>query len=496
MGTEEKRTGACTVVTRDLRRPQLCKQWSVQSTPRRINAYYPDFAYRIDVKRKSLQVLSVVGPAKYVEGVGIESASCFNRLRAEGDALCIEEYGKRHGFVLNTNTTSTFFTAIFECLYGEEVKWVNEMPFDAGATELVMSLARQASSWIQFFQRNISKLTPHGRPPNPSHTRLSLVLQLDVINCESWVARMPKQPFDVRFGVDLSKVKTQGAAKKQKGVRYRHDRGKWVAEYNPPGKKNNKISLGEYDNEVEAGRAADAGMYCYNSKRPSYNFVDSPSLLQPYLQQAPQPVNEDKEAVRKWARDFAKLTTKGSFNSSTSSSFSIDTPASPSCLTFPDEVNMGVTSPTSMIEQFDIPSPASLSTIADFSRVSDALEFAPSIEFDSDSSSGGSLHLEDVTEYFSSRDMSVMDDFNPDFNPGPTQINSNPPPLEQMGFSEDVLYRNDIDNLWGSASPQNPLIRTASDGRSVSDELFQCLMAWNNPANNSEVERCSIQLIR
>jgi hypothetical protein len=477
MGTEETRAGACTVVTRDLRRP-------MQRRSSTTTAYYPDFAYRIDVKRKSLQVLSVVGPSKFVEGVQVESASCFNQLRAEGDAVCMEEYGKRLGFVLNANTTSTFFTAVFECLYGQEVKWVNELPFDAGANELVMSLARHASSWIQYFQRNISKLPCYpGAQPNPSHTRLSLVLQLDVINCESWVNRMPKQPFEMRFGSDLSKVKTQGAPKKQKGVRFRPDRGKWVAEYNPPGKKNNKISLGEYDNEVEAGRAADAGMYCYNSKRASYNFQDSPSLLQPYLHRAPQPVSDDKEAVRKWARDFAKLTATGSFNSSAScSSWSMDEPAS---LTFPghDDVAMAVTSPASVVEQFDIPSPAFM---PDFSRVPDALDFSPSLDFDSDSSSG--VSLQDVTDYFASRDMSGMEDF----NPGPTQINASPPSPEQSTFSDDGLFRNDMD-FWGSSPPQNSLIRTASDGRAVQDELLQCLMAWSNPP---EVERCSIQLIR
>lgn len=480
MGTE-KAAGGCQVVTRDLRRVPLARQQVAVYKTRQSNAYYPDFAYRMDVKRKCLQVLSVVGPSKFVEGVQVEGASCFNRLREEGDAICIEEYGKRLGFVY-TNTTSTFFTAIFECLYGEEVKWVNELPFDAGANELVMSLARHASEWIAFFQRNISKLS--NKPG--AHTRLSLVLQLDVINCESWSGRMPKMPLEVRFGADFPKLKTQGAAKKQKGVRFRYDRGKWVAEYNPPGKKNNKISLGEYDDEIEAGRAADAGMYCYcSSKRASYNFDDSPSLLGPYLQQAPQPLSDDKEGVRKWARDFAKLTTKGSFSSSSSWS---DAATSPSCLTFSNDVDMAVTS----LERFDIPSPSSMSEIPDmppcFARVSNELDFSPSLDFDSNSSSPVSLQLVDVTDYLTNRDMSVMEDFIPDFTP--TQVNVSPPPSEQITFSEDGLFRNDGLEFWASGPQQN-----TSDTGAVSDELLQCFMSCY-PATLPDVERCSIQLIR
>lgn len=476
----EKGAGACQVVTRDLRKAsQVCRQVSLYDNRRRSssNAYYPDFAYRVDVKRKCLQVLSVVGPSKFVQGVQVESASCFNRLKAEGDAMCIEEYGKRLGFVY-TNTTSTFFTAIFECLYGEDVKWVNPLPFDQGAEDLVKSLARHASEWIAFFQRNISKLSNI----SSDHTRLSLVLQLDVINCEPRSGRGLKMPLEVRFAADFGKRECQGAAKKQKGVRFRQDRGKWVAEYNPPGKKNNKISLGEYDNEVEALRAADAGMYCYDSKRALYNFDDSPC----FLQQAPQPVRDDKEAVRKWARDFAKLTAKSSFSSS-SSSWS-DTAASAACLTFGNDVAMASTSLQ------HIPSSASLSNIHQSFPRANALEYgAPSL-YDSDSSSALSFHLEDVTDYITSRDMSVP--LEEDFHPGSTQINSSPPPTEhEIAFPEDSLFRNDGLDFWSAGSPQNTLIRTASDGRTVSDELFQCFMSCY-PASNPEVERCSIQLIR
>lgn len=472
MGVEKIAAGEPRVESRDLRRPSIYR-------PRRSNAYYPDYAYRVDVKRKCFQVLSVVGPAKYVEGVQVESASCFNKLRAEGDAMCIEEYGKRMGLVYSdqTSTTSTFFTAIFECLDGEDIRWVNELPFDAGANELVMSLARHAGDQIKYFQMNISKLANgnkfvRGGVIEPAHTRLSLVLQLDVINCEQWT-RILKRPHDNGGGgVEFGRM-MQGPAKKQKGVRYRIDRNKWVAEYNPPGKKNNKISLGEYDNEDEAGRAADAGMYCYSSKKASYNFDDSPKLLEPYLAQAPQPWSEDKEAVRKWARDFAKLTTKGSFNSSTSSSWSIDTtPASPSCLSFGNDVAMAV-------EQFDIPSPGTISNMPHyFSRVS---EYSPSMEFDTASST---LHLEEVdTEY-------SLADFAPDFNPGPmpTQINSSPPPRES--FLDDGCFRTDpLDNPWSTGSPQNNLAWTPSDGRMVSntpDDLMQALYQCYGPQINSE----------
>lgn len=494
MGVSEMKTaGACQVVTRDLRRqPLSMHQVSVYDSRRANNAYYPDFAYRVDVKRKCLQVLSVVGPSKFVQGKQIESASCFNRLQKEGDAMCIEEYGKRLGYVYSTSS-STFFTAIFECKIGEDVKWVNPLPFDTGAEDLVMSLARHASEWIAFFQRNISKL----HAMNSDHTRLSLVLQLDMINCETW-KHASKMPLEVRMGSDFAKREHQAGPKKQKGVRYRHDRGKWVAEFNPPGKKNNKISLGEYDNPFEAARAADAGMFCYGSKRGSYNFDDSPC----FLQQAPRPVTEDKEAVRKWARDFAKMTaskdvvTSPAMDSmaltSSASSWS-DGGTSSRCLTY----DMGT---TAMLQHSN--SSVSVSNIPP-----NTLDYNPNFHpiYESDSSSGLSFSLEDVTDMFTntSRDITSavsLEDFDQEVGM-PTQINSSPPPPEPISFpgvEDNLLFRNDgLDQYWGSALPQNNLIRTVSDSRTVSDDLFQCFMScYPAPSPPPEVERCSIQLIR
>lgn len=467
MGVSEMKSaaGACQVVTRDLRRqPLSMQQVSVYDNRRRnTNAYYPDFAYRVDVKRKCLQVLSVVGPSKCVQGQQIESASCFNRLQKEGDALCIEEYGKRLGYVYSTSS-STFFTAIFECNFGEDVKWVNPLPFDTGAEDLVMSLARHASEWIAFFQRNISKL----HKSNTDHTRLSLVLQLDMINCETW-KHASKMPMEVRFqGADYA---NQGASKKQKGVRYRHDRGKWVAEFNPPGKKNNKISLGEYDNAMEAARAADAGMFCYGSKRGSYNFDDS----QRFLQDAPKPVSDDKEAIRKWARDFARLTASKNTESmpvtSSASNWS-DVSGASRCLTYEN------TDVTGMLQHSN--SSISVSNVPSFTS-NYALDYNPNVlEYNSDSSSALSFSLEDVADMFNSnrditsREIPVSIE---DFEQGvemPAQINSSPPPQDSIGFPDDSLFRNEgLDQFFCPS----PLPGTNNNSRTASDDLFQCFLS-------------------
>lgn len=237
MGISEVKTaaGQCQVVTRDLQRMPLRNQVSIyDSRGRHTNAYYPDFAYRFDMKRKCLQVLSVVGPERFVQGKKEDSASCFKELQKEGDSLCIEEFGKKLGYVVTTST-STFFTATFECpKQDEDVKWVDQLPFDAGAEDLVMSLARHAREMIAYFHRNISKLkVDPASGKDFKHTTLSLVLQLDQIHCETW-KHASKMPLEVRFQ-NSADYAQQGPTKKQKGVRYRLDRQKWIAEYNPPG---------------------------------------------------------------------------------------------------------------------------------------------------------------------------------------------------------------------------------------------------------------------
>jgi hypothetical protein len=484
----DKGAGATQVVRKELRKAgaQVCRG------SRRRNAYYPDFAYRLDGKKKCLQVLSVVGPSKFAQGSQVEAVSCFNRLQAEGDATCIEEYGKRLGYLCSNVPSSTiFFTAIFKYVFGGgNVKWVNPLPFDAGAEDLVLSLARDAREWIDFFQRNISKLKD-----SPTHTTLSLVLQLDVINCEAFTGRM-KMPLEVRFAFDDSGRESQGAPKKQKGVRFRTDRCKWVAEFNPPGKKNNKISLGEYDTIAEAARAADAGMFCYGSKSSGYNFPDSPS----FLQRAPQPGSiHDKEAVRRWARDFAKLTAAPSSlpridnGTPSSSSLRINNGA-PS-----DEAAVAISLPPS-------PSPAqpmfNLPPTVSNSRASLDPYNVPF--YDSDCSSGPSLHLEDVTEYMdmavslNSLDHQAMLD---SLDQRAMQINGSLPP-DEISYPEEALFRpNDVD-FWNAGSPMCapegivPIARTVSDmGGMVTDDLFQCIMSCN-PSCNAEVDRCNIQLIR
>ncbi|KAG0610060.1 hypothetical protein M758_7G035900 [Ceratodon purpureus] len=493
----EKGVGQTQVVRKELRKAESSQVCRFDSITRR-NAYYPDFAYRLDGKKKCLQVLSVVGPSKFVQGAQVEGVSCFNRLKAEGDSTCIEEYGKRLGYVYSNAPSSTiFFTAIFKYVFGGgNVKWVNPLPFDAGAEDLVLSLARDAREWVDFFQRNISKLKD-----SPTHTTLSVVLQLDVINCEAFTGRV-KMPLEVRFAFEGQE--SQGAAKKQKGVRFRSDRSKWVAEYNPPGKKNNKISLGEYDTLAEAARAADAGMFCYGSKTSGYNFPDSPSVLQ----RAPQPVSvQDKEAVRRWARDFAKLTAGPPslplVGNGTPASLSLQIgngAPSNSCLTFETP------KPAVAISLPPCPSaPQSMSNSApSLSNAEVSLDPYNVPLYDSDCSSAATLHLEDVTEYM---DMAVSlnsvdhQAMLHSLGQRAMQINGSLP-QDEMSYPEEALFRpNDVD-YWNAGSPMFgpegmvPISRTLSDTSGmVTDDLFQSIMSCN-PSCNTEVERCNIRLIR
>lgn len=77
------------------------------------------------------------------------------------------------------------------------------------------------------------------------------------------------------MGLDFVKWEYQVGLKKQKGVCYWYDCGKWVVEFNFLGKKNNKIFLGEYDNFFEVVCVVDVGMFCYGFKWGFYNFDDS-----------------------------------------------------------------------------------------------------------------------------------------------------------------------------------------------------------------------------
>ncbi|XP_024370074.1 uncharacterized protein [Physcomitrium patens] len=476
----DKGAGACQVVTRDLRRPPLLSSVTRNVTRRSSNAFYPDFAYRVDVKRKCLQVLSVVGPTKFVQGEQVEGSSCFNKLRAEGEAKCIEEYSMKLGYRYpNTNPSTFYFPAVFECVRKEEatlgederidmkpeVKWVNPFPFDTGAEALVMSLARHASEWIAYFQRNISKL----HMSFSDHTKLSLVLQLDVITCESWTTRVPKMPHDVRFGYDS--MKDQEASKRQKGFRFRKDRLKWIAEFNPPGKRNNKISLGEYDSLDEAARAADAGKFYYGSKKPSYNFGDSPLLLQ----QGPSPLANDKDAIRKWARDFAKLTTNVS-SPSTSMSIGGGLPAPYETSGYDISIPMPFNS--TVQQQHVLSSTPMCNLLEAFPRIGVVEGDLQMQDYDSCSD----LSLPDVSQHMTSRDT-----FNLVDQECTGMIVSQG--TEQVACPEEVLFSNfplpDVE-IWSSPPLlQSPLLRTSSDGNWVSDDLFQYLSSPANPSFNS-----------
>lgn len=258
-------------------------------------------------------------------------------------------------------------------------------------------------------------------------------------------------------------------------------------------KKNHKISLGEYDNPEEAARAADAGIFIYANKRTAYNFEDSPR----YLQQAEKPVKDDKEAVRKWARDFAKQSSRLITDSTTQSRFITDssvtqsrfitdcTPATTSNSTWSDGG-----SSMQMLQHCN--SSISVSNIPPFGQPWSSLGAA--LDSSLDSVDSGSFSLEEVTDNYypemTTTPLTIQDldqdgvvDLPPMSSDLPVQINSNPPPLE---MADDSFFRQN-ELLWDSP----PLIRTVSDPRaSLQDDLFQW---FYNPAPTSSP---NIQLIR
>jgi hypothetical protein len=236
---------------------------------------------------------------------------------------------------------------------------------------------------------------------------------------------------------------------------------------------------------MEAARAADAGMFCYGSKRGSYNFDDS----QRFLQDAPRPASDDKEAIRKWARDFARLTSSKNPESmpltSSASSWS-DISGSSRCLTYDN------TDVTGMLQHSN--SSISVSNVPSFTS-SYALDYNPNVlEYNSDSSSALSFSLEDVTEmYTSSRDITSreipvsIEDFE-QLVEMPAQINSSPPPQDSIGFPDDSLFRTDGLDQYFCPSP---LPGSNNSSRTASDDLFQCFLSCY-PASTSPG---SIQLI-
>ena len=65
-----------------------------------------------------------------------------------------------------------------------------------------------------------------------------------------------------------------------KGIRYRPELGRFISEIRPAQPRKRKIWLGTYKTAEEAARAFDAGIY-YTHKSITYNFEDSPRILEP-----------------------------------------------------------------------------------------------------------------------------------------------------------------------------------------------------------------------
>ena len=65
-----------------------------------------------------------------------------------------------------------------------------------------------------------------------------------------------------------------------KGIRYRPELGRYISEIRPAQPRKRKIWLGTYKTAEEAARAFDAGIF-YTKKSITYNFEDSPEILEP-----------------------------------------------------------------------------------------------------------------------------------------------------------------------------------------------------------------------
>lgn len=84
---------------------------------------------------------------------------------------------------------------------------------------------------------------------------------------------------------------------KYKGIRYRPELGRYISEIRPAQPRKRKIWLGTYKTAEEAARAFDAGIF-YTKKSITYNFEDSPSILEP-LQEGLSPEEEHVEIQKK-----------------------------------------------------------------------------------------------------------------------------------------------------------------------------------------------------
>ncbi|QCD99262.1 ethylene-responsive transcription factor ERF017-like [Vigna unguiculata] len=93
--------------------------------------------------------------------------------------------------------------------------------------------------------------------------------------------------------------------KMYKGVRKRKW-GKWVSEIRLPNSRE-RIWLGSYDTQEKAARAFDAALYCLRGKGASFNFPDTPRLLEMDSLKIPCSHQEIQEAAAKFANKVVEI---------------------------------------------------------------------------------------------------------------------------------------------------------------------------------------------
>ena len=135
-------------------------------------------------------------------------------------------------------------------------------------------------------------------------------IQLDFVDLFSPIADPDSSPGKRRRTLNLfqqvpSRCEEDGSrgshppeAKRFKGVRFRPERRKWIAEMKPP-KSRNKVSLGDFRSQIEAARVVDVAFYHFGKP---LNFVDTPQILSTL----PTSVGLDEEDKLKLVKEQAK----------------------------------------------------------------------------------------------------------------------------------------------------------------------------------------------
>jgi Tfp pilus assembly protein PilE len=119
--------------------------------------------------------------------------------------------------------------------------------------------------------------------------------------------------------------------KQFKGVRYRPDRKKWVAEMKPP-KHGNKVSFGEFKSQEQAARVVDAAFYYY--QKP--HFLNFPESTSEVLASKPMPAGFDEKEKLVFVKEQAKWLASMDHSSTLSAAPVPPSSSSRSCSDFSD----------------------------------------------------------------------------------------------------------------------------------------------------------------